>query len=485
MKLSTRRPGLLAFSVIAIAAVGCSGTPDPDRVATIASAITIDTSATYTLVGVQSGKCVDVPNGSTSTGVQLDIATCVASTRQQFKLEAQGNGYRIRNVGSNLCMDVSGASTANGAAVIQWTCSTGTNQQWSFTDTSGAEKVTDLHAGKVLDVTGTATADGTKLEQWTWNSGSNQLFRLVAQSSPDAGTADGGAVKSAGCGATSRPTNNTYTINVTYNGTTKSRTFILRSPDNFDTNHPYRAIIAYHWLGGTADQVANGGGFTSKPFYGLWDLANGSTIFVAPQGIDPVNGWADTGGPGDPHDGPINKASQGGQDIAFTRAIVAWLESNLCVDTSRIFAEGFSMGGAMSYADACAMGDVFRAVAVHSGGPMAGCVYGHNKPVAYFMTHGLQDGVCPYGAYPGYGVPELADFATVNGCATPNPAQLPTGLPSPSGAQGTHGCIDFQGCKPGSPARACIFVGPHTPSSPDSGPSNWIPGETWKFLSQF
>jgi len=42
-----------------------------------------------------------------------------------------------------------------------------------------------------------------------------------------------------------------------------------------------------------------------------------------------------------------------------------------------------------------------------------------------------------------------------------------------------------QGCRSGYPVRSCIFVGPHTPSSPNTGPSNWIPGETWKCLSQF
>jgi hypothetical protein len=111
---------------------------------------------------------------------------------------------------------------------------------------------------------------------------------------------------------------------------------------------------------------------------------------------------------------------------------------------------------------------------------MSGCVV-HDKPVAYFMTHGEQDGTC---VYPSYGVPELKDFSMVDGCAWPNLATS-TGLPAPSGATGTHQCVEFQQCKPNYPVRSCIFVGPHTPSSPDSGSSNWIPGETWTFLSQF
>jgi poly(3-hydroxybutyrate) depolymerase len=209
-------------------------------------------------------------------------------------------------------------------------------------------------------------------------------------------------------------------------------------------------ILSYHPLGGTAQGIANGN------YYGLWSLSAGSTIFAAPQGIG--NGWSDSG----------RTSTTGGADINFTRALIDELTSKLCIDRSRIFAEGFSMGGSMSYAVACAMGDVVRGVVAHSGGPMSGCVQ-HNKPVAYFMTHGTQDPVC---TYPAYGVPQINDFARVNGCT----AQA---MPVPSGTG--PACADFAGCMPGYPARACIFVGGHTPSPP----GNWVPGESWRFISQF
>ena len=261
----------------------------------------------------------------------------------------------------------------------------------------------------------------------------------------DAG-ASGDIIKSAGCGSTMAPESRTYTIDV--GGT--NRTYILRVPDDYDANRAYRLILSYHWLGGTAQNVAMG------DYYGLLPLSNGSTIFAAPQGIN--NGWSDTG----------RTRTTGGQDIDFTRALLDELTSKLCIDESRIFAEGFSMGGSMSYAVACAMGDVVRGVIAHSGGPMSGCVQ-HDTPVAYFMTHGTQDSVC---TYPEYGVPQIDDFANVNGC-------MPTDMPTPSGSM--PACVDFSGCMPGYPARACIFVGDHTPS-PAGG---WVPTETWEFISQF
>jgi poly(3-hydroxybutyrate) depolymerase len=152
------------------------------------------------------------------------------------------------------------------------------------------------------------------------------------------------------------------------------------------------------------------------------------------------------------------------------------LKSELCIDTTRIFAEGFSMGGSMSYALACEAPDMFRAVAVHSGGPMSGCNK-KNKPVAYFMTHGTQDATC---TYPGYGVPQINEFAKLNGCQA---MDIPNTL-KPTDQSGMNpACADFTGCSDGHPTRACIFVGPHTPSP--GGNKTWVPAETWKFISKF
>ncbi len=261
-------------------------------------------------------------------------------------------------------------------------------------------------------------------------------------------------MKSAGCGKTTSAKTGTG-LQISVGGS--QRTYNLKVPDTYDSNHPYRLIVSYHWLSGTANDVTNGG-WTAKPYYGLLDLAGGSTIFVAPQGIG--NGWSNSNG----------------SDVEFSRQLIAQLESQLCIDQSRIFCEGFSMGGSMSYAMACAMGDTIRAVAVHSGGPMSGCV-SHTKPVPYFMTHGTKDSVC---TYPGYGVPQLGDFAKLDGCTTAT-----ADLPKPTDTSGaTPACLDFSGCSAGFPVRACLFVGDHTPSPPSSSTS-WVPEQTWKFLSQF
>src|SRR6185369_5248833 len=81
-----------------------------------------------------SGKCIDVPAGSTASGVQVQQWGCVSSqTNQLFTLTASGtNTFQIINVNSGLCLSDQGASTASGAAVIQETCTANSNKQWAF-----------------------------------------------------------------------------------------------------------------------------------------------------------------------------------------------------------------------------------------------------------------------------------------------------------------------------------------------------------------
>jgi poly(3-hydroxybutyrate) depolymerase len=237
-----------------------------------------------------------------------------------------------------------------------------------------------------------------------------------------------------------------------------NREYILRAPDNYDNSKPYRLIVAYHWRDGNAKQVAEGGngGSTDDPFYGLWDLAQNSTIFVAPEGLE--NGWANTGD----------------RDINLTDAILKEVSGDLCIDTSRIFATGFSYGAGMSYAIACARADVFRGVALYAGAQLSGC-NGGTKPIAYFHAHGVGDSVLNISQGR-----QLRDhYVGVNGCMTQSP-------PEPAKNGGMHTCTSYEGCSAGHPLRWCAHGGDHNPTEKDSGQSkSWVPGEAWTFISQF
>jgi len=226
-------------------------------------------------------------------------------------------------------------------------------------------------------------------------------------------------------------------------------------PSNYDSTHPYRLVIAFHESGANAKAV------WGYDFYKLWDLANDSTIFVAPEGLD--GGWANTNG----------------NDVTFTDAILAQIEADRCIDTSRIFATGFSYGGAMSIALACARADVFRGVAFFSGANLSGC-QGGTMPIAYYASQASQDhGSLPANS-PIAGEVMQAKFAANNGC-TAQDAPIPatgSGLP--------HVCTKYQGCSAGHPVEYCGFDGPHGWQPIDKGQTaSWDPPEAWNFIAQF
>lgn len=261
------------------------------------------------------------------------------------------------------------------------------------------------------------------------------------------------AAATAGCGKTPALTSGTHTLS---SGGTQ-RSYILRIPRDYDRNHPYRLIFGIHWLGGNAGDVANGG--TVEPYYGLQTLANESAIFVAPQGLNTAmgTGWPNTGG----------------QDVAFLDAITQAVEADLCVDTSQLYALGFSYGGGMSYALACARASVFRAVAIYDGGLISEC-NGGSDPIAYMQVHGVGDNVLPLSS-----ARTMRDrFVQNNGCTSASP-------PETSSGSGTHVGYTYSGCSTGHPVAWYTFDGGHTPVPTDRNGTKWLPGETWKFFSQF
>jgi len=260
-----------------------------------------------------------------------------------------------------------------------------------------------------------------------------------------------------GCGKAPTLTSGTKTIQ----SSGQSRTYILDIPANYDRNHAYRLIFGLHWLNGTANDVATGGSDGAVfAFYGQKQLSNGSTIFVAPQGIN--NGWANTNG----------------QDVTLVDDLLRLVEGDLCVETTQVFAMGWSFGGAMSFALACARPTVFRAVVVYSGANLSGCS-GGTQPVAYFGIHGIHDSVLNISN----GRSLRDTFVRNNGCTAQTPRE-------PAQGSLTHITTTYTGCRAGFPVQWAAFDGDHTPSPVDgstatSGARTWTSAEANRFLAQF
>jgi len=229
-----------------------------------------------------------------------------------------------------------------------------------------------------------------------------------------------GATPSKGCGGTATPmacSTSGSPCKLDVSGT--ERKFYVVLPSNYSAARPYPVVFQFHPLGGNAEQGMNM--YNVRPNFP-------DAIYITPQGLGDQPGWANTNG----------------QDVAFTRAMMADAEAKYCVDTSRYFSTGFSYGGIMSFTIACQMADVFRAIA-----PMAGFQFGMEaackpaRPIAAWISQGAADTVVdPDGAA------ALKDILVkTNHCqATSSPVD-----PSP--------CVAYAGCDAGYPVTWCLVDG--------------------------
>jgi hypothetical protein len=318
---------------------------------------------------------------------------------------------------------------------------------------------------------------------------------------PEGGTT---GVGSAGCGKTSTltfgqvPNENTNAgpgsgsgvghgaggwLTIQSNDAAKGRGFVVRLPDNYDNTTPYWLIFGFHWRGGTADQVDNGGtnGYWWS-YYGLQRKSNAGAIFVAPQGIG--GGWSDS------------------SDLTFVDDMVSLIEQNYCVDTTHLVTTGFSWGAGMSYAIACARAKVFHAAVLYEAGALSGCE-GGNDPIAYMQIEGLTDGTLPIGN--SYSMRDK--FVQNNGCTPIDKALDKPGTtaeppqPSPYVNPGGHICTNYTGCSAGHPLRWCVSQSDHGPGPIDGTsdlynscatppktcsatcPCTWTPDDVWSWLT--
>ncbi|MFC0645520.1 cellulose binding domain-containing protein [Cellulomonas phragmiteti] len=273
------------------------------------------------------------------------------------------------------------------------------------------------------------------------------LGGLAAPASAQPAPALAGGVAStaltAGCGSAPRLATGNHTI--TSGG--QQRQFRLDVPAGYNPNTAYRLVVGLHWLNGTSQDVVN------QNFYGLKPLANNSTIFVAPQGIS--NGWPNTNG----------------RDVTFIDDLLRTLDAALCIDTTQRFATGFSYGGGMSNALACARADVFRAVAVLNGAQLSGCA-GGTAPIAYLGSHGTFDSVLNISQ--GRALRDRA--LRNNGCQAQN-------APEPARGSGTHIKTTYS-CRDGYPVVWIANDSDHQWDARDRNQQqSHVPGEIWQFFT--
>ncbi|MDG9683763.1 ThuA domain-containing protein [Streptomyces sp. DH18] len=116
------------------------------------------------------GKCVDVANGSSADGTQIQLWTCNQSAAQKWTVAPDDT---LRALGK--CMDISGSGTADGTKVQLYGCNSTGAQKW-VPQADGTLR--NPQSGKCLDASGVSSADGTKLHLWSCHTGANQKWAL-------------------------------------------------------------------------------------------------------------------------------------------------------------------------------------------------------------------------------------------------------------------------------------------------------------------
>ena len=222
----------------------------------------------------------------------------------------------------------------------------------------------------------------------------------------------------------------------------KNRTFIMHVPSAYKGDKPVPLVVDYHPIGGSGQGQLSGTTYKSQTDpEGVISLYPDGTGGKSMMGA----GWN------------VGPCCSNDDDVKFSREMIKAVEEKVCIDTKRVYATGFSMGGGMSNHVACFMSDIYAAVA-----PAAMDLNKTNsaqcnpdRPISIIMFRGTNDNVCRYqGGDSGFndGLNFLGAegnfqfWAQKNGC---------TGSPS----KNSNGCNEYSNCKDGTKVVLCTKQG--------------------------
>lgn len=186
---------------------------------------------------------------------------------------------------------------------------------------------------------------------------------------------------STGCAASSEVVTGTSPRELESAGLTRS--YMLRVPEAHDRSAPVPLVVGFHGYTETASEF-----FRSTNLGELGDEKG--FITAVPEGRGDVQRWLFE------LDEAEVDISMNNPDIAFVADLVDDISSELCIDSGRIYAAGFSNGGWITSALACTLSERFAAVA-----PVAGIMdFGEDcqpeESVPMVTFHGTSDQYEPF-----------------------------------------------------------------------------------------
>ena len=133
---------------------------------------------------LDSSKAIDVYAGSKDSEANLELWTKNEKLNQKFKIERDGDTYKISAYHSGLSMDVDEASPASGTNIQQYRFWGENNpaQKWIFQDAGDGYVYIRSMLGTYVDVCGGSRNDGTNIWAYNFNGSDAQKWRLVPTS---------------------------------------------------------------------------------------------------------------------------------------------------------------------------------------------------------------------------------------------------------------------------------------------------------------
>ena len=158
------------------------------------------------------------------------------------------------------------------------------------------------------------------------------------------------------------------------------REYLLYVPPSYDRTKPTPLIISMHGAGGWPVQQRD---------LSVWNqLADKhGFIVVYPSGVDGAG----------PRIWHVTHGAELMRDVRFISALIDKLEAAYNIDPTRIYANGFSNGGGMSFVLSCTLSDRIAAVGMVSAAqtlPWTWCT--DRRPVPMITFHGTADPMIPY-----------------------------------------------------------------------------------------
>jgi len=170
-----------------------------------------------------------------------------------------------------------------------------------------------------------------------------------------------------------------------------ARQYRLHVPPSYTGAERVPLILSFHGLGSNALEQELYSAFSPRA-----DAPDGGFIAVYPQGLDTPLGTE--------HFNAWQLPPSFNDDVAFTSDVLDELQSELCVDSKRIFSSGMSNGAMMSVRLACSLSSRIAAIAPVAGAyypPMAlnlnpGETCPDTRPAPVLAFHGTADNTVPF-----------------------------------------------------------------------------------------